>query len=89
MVGLTPYDSTMLTHLVRHPQLSPRQQNDLLTSLEKPEARQVGEALLDPRKYDEAPPDVRATVDHFKKWLENEQRLARLREARRRTARPH
>jgi len=87
MVLLTPHDSSVLTGLVQYTRLPGDEQRKLLDSLEKPEARMVAEAFLDPQKYAGAPEDVRATVDRFRNWVENNKRLRRQRDARRRSSR--
>jgi hypothetical protein len=87
MVLLTPNDSSVLTSLVQYTLLPGEGHRELLDSLEKPEARMVAEAFLDPQKYAEAPEDVRATVDRFRAWVENNRRLRRQREARRHSGR--
>lgn len=83
---LTPHDASVLTSLAQYTRLSERRE-ELLNSLEKPDARMVGEALFDPQKYAEAPDDVRATVDRFRDWVENNKRRRLQREARQRSSR--
>ena len=85
MVLLTPHDSSVLTGLVQYTLLAGDEQRKLLDSLEKPEARMVADAFLDPQKY--ASDDVRATVDRFRAWVENNRRLRLKREARQHSSR--
>jgi hypothetical protein len=85
MVMLTPQDASVLTSLAQYTRPSERWE-ELLNSLEKPDARMVGEALLNPQKYAEAPDDVRATVDRFRAWVENNKRRRLQREARQRSS---
>jgi small-conductance mechanosensitive channel len=87
MVLLTPHDSSVLTGLVQYTRLPGDEQRKLLDSLEKPEARMVADAFLDPQKYAQAPDDVRATVDRFRAWVENNRRLRLKREARQHSSR--
>ncbi len=84
MVLLTPHDSSVLMSLVQYTRASEERQK-VLDSLQKPDARMVAEAFFDSQKYAEAPEDVRATVDHFRAWVENNKRRRAQREARRRS----
>jgi len=87
MVRLTPHDSSVMTELVQYAHPSDERKRKLLDELHSPEARQLGEAFHDPQKYAEAPDHIRATVDYFRAWVENNKRLRRQREARRRVGR--
>jgi len=82
MVLLSPHDTSRLTRLVST--LSTERQRMLLEEIEDPEALMVGEAYIDQQKYDEAAPRVRATVDQFRLWVENNRRIRLRREARQR-----
>jgi hypothetical protein len=86
MLLLTPHDSSVLTSLVQYERPS-QKRSKLFGSLEEPSARIVAEAYFDTEKYAEAPDDVRATVDHFRAWVENNRRRRSERETRRRVAR--
>ena len=83
MLRLTPHDSSVMTALIQytHPSDETRKLLDELQSLE---ARKLGEAFHDQQKYDDAPEHIRNTVDYFREWVENNRRLRRQREARRR-----
>jgi len=83
MVRLTPHDSSVMTRLAQYAHPSD-ESTKLLNKLQSPEARLLGEAFLDPQKYAESPDHIRATVDYFREWLENNKRLRRQREAPRR-----
>ncbi|HUO28600.1 MAG TPA: hypothetical protein VMU80_05255 [Bryobacteraceae bacterium] len=86
MVLLTPHDSSVLSSLVQYSRPSDRRQQ-LLDSLEKPDARMVGEAFFDDQKYEKAPEEVRLTVDQFRAWVDNNKHRRLQREALRRAAR--
>jgi hypothetical protein len=87
MVRLTPHDSSVMTALAQYSNPSDQRKQELLDDLKSTEARLVGEAYLDPQKYDQAPDYVRATVDYLRKWVENNKRLRLNREARQRSSR--
>jgi len=87
MVRLTPHDSSAMSALAQLARLSDEGKTELLNELQAPEARLVGEAFLDPQKYAESPDHIRATVDYFREWVENNKRLRREREARRSSSR--
>ena len=87
MVELSPHDSAALSRLIRFDRLPAYQRHEILQEIEAADARLVGEVILDPQKYMEAPEKVRATVDRFKEWMAANRRLAGEREKRRRAAR--
>jgi len=84
---MSPRDVSVIMGLVQYAPTSERWR-ELMNDLKGPEALQVAEAFFDQRKYDDAPEDVRATVDYLRKWLENTQQRRREREVRRRSALP-
>ena len=81
MVLLTPHDSSVMASLVQYTKPSARR-DELLDSLQAPEARKVAEAFFDDQKYNVAPPDVQATVDHLRAWVVNNEHRRQQREAR-------
>jgi hypothetical protein len=86
MVTLTVHDSGALSRLAGFSRLPPEKRQAILDEVQAEDARQVGEVLLHPEKYETASPEVKATVDRFNAWLEVNRRLSRQREIRRRTA---
>jgi hypothetical protein len=86
MVTLTVHDSGALSRLARFSRLPPETRQSILNEVQAPDARQVGEVLLHPEKYETASPEVKATVDRFNAWVEVNRRLLRQRAIRRRTA---
>jgi len=87
MIRLTPHDSSVMTALAQFTGVPPERKRALLDALESTEAREVGAALLDRQVYHQAPPRIRDTVDYFLRWVENNKRLGREREVRRRKSR--
>jgi hypothetical protein len=87
MLRLTPHDSSVMTALIHYAHPSDERKKQLLDELQSPEARQLGEAFHDPQKYADAPEYIRNTVDYFREVVENNKRLRRQREARRRVSR--
>jgi hypothetical protein len=83
MVQLTPHDSAVLSSLVQFDRLPVEKRRELVNELESPDAKMVGEAVLDRQKYAESPEPIRATVDRFEEWLEANRRLRRRRAKRR------
>jgi hypothetical protein len=87
MTLLTPHDANVIAELVQFAGMPDGRQKELLAKLEEEEARMVGEAFLDPQKYSGASPEVQATVDRYRAWVENNKRLRLKREARKRSNR--
>ena len=87
MTLLTPHDANVIAELAQIGGMPEEAKTELLAKLEEEDARMVGEALLDPKKYSDAKPEVRATVDRYRAWVENNKRLRRQREARRHSSR--
>jgi hypothetical protein len=87
MVQLTPHDSAVLSRLVQFGRLPAEKRKEILSEVESAEARMVGEVVLDPQRYSESTPEVRATVDRFQEWSRTNRRLGRHRTAHRRPAR--
>jgi hypothetical protein len=87
MVELTPHDSGALSRLAQFPRLALDRREAILGEIQAQDARQVGEVLLDPSKYQAAPSQVRATVDRFNAWLKANRRLGKQRASRRVAAR--
>ena len=87
MVRLSPHDSAVLSRLVQFGSLSEQKRQAIFDELESAEARRVGEAVFDPKKYSTSSALVRATVDRFRKWSEANRRIGERRTVRFRTAR--
>jgi hypothetical protein len=83
MLQLTPHESALLSRLVQFSQLPAEERRNLVNELTG-DARLVGEVVLEPHKYAEAPEPIRATVDRFEQWLQANRRLGRRRAIRRR-----
>ena len=79
MIELTPHDAGVLSRLVQFHGLPIERRLEILNEIESLDARQVGEAVLDPAKLSEFSEPVRATVNRYQEWLENNKRLARRR----------
>jgi hypothetical protein len=60
---------------------------ELLGKLEEDDARLVAEVLLGIREDSTVSPEVQATVDRYRAWVENNKRLRLKREARKRSNR--
>jgi len=82
---LTHHDANVIAALVQFPGSPEDRKKRRLDSLEREDARQVGEVLVGLREYSSAPPEVQATVDRYRAWVENNRRLRLNREARRRS----
>lgn len=89
MVELTPQDAAVLGRLVRFDRLPLDDRKELITKLKTDNAKRVGEALLDEKKYLESDQSVKATVDRFRNWRLTNKRLTQKRVARRRKVRTH
>lgn len=87
MVQLTPHDSSVLSRLVQFRRLSKERRQEIWSELESPDAKKVGEVVLDPERYHTSPQAVRDTVDRFKQWFEANQKAGRQRAVRRRAGR--
>ena len=87
MVESTPHDSATLSRLVQFVSLPAEKRQEIFDEIEAPEARTVGEGVLDPEKYSGASPAVQATVDRFNQWLQANRRVGRQRANGRRTGR--
>jgi hypothetical protein len=85
MVELTPHDAAVLSRLVQFHGLPIEKRRKILDELESPEAREVGEGVLDSTKLSTASEQIRETVNRYQLWLENNQRLGRLRRRARRS----
>ena len=70
MVPVNPHDSAILSQLVQFTGMPLDLKLELLAKLETPEARQVGEAILDPAKLSGAPEPVQQTANRYKEWVE-------------------
>jgi hypothetical protein len=79
MVELTPHDAAVLSRLVQFHRLPIEKRREILGELKSPDAREVGEIVLDSTKLSSAPEQIRETVNRFQLWLENNQRLGRVR----------
>lgn len=87
MVRLTPNDAAVLSRLVQFGGLPAEELRKMLNELDSPEAKKVGEAVLDKEKYQHSTVEIQATVDRFLQWLKNNRRLGRQRPLSRRLAR--
>jgi hypothetical protein len=87
MVELTAHDSAILSRLVQFGRLPVAERESLLKELQSPDARMVGEAVLEPKKYAESSKLIQETVDRFTGWLDANRELGRKRTLRRRAAR--
>lgn len=85
MVELTPHDAAVLSRLVQFHRLPIEKRREILGELKSAEAREVGESVLDSTKLSTASEQIRATVNRYQLWLENNQRLGRLRKKARRS----
>jgi hypothetical protein len=85
MVELTPHDAAVLSRLVQFDRLPIEKRREILGELESPEAREVGEIVLDSTKLSTASEQIRETVNRYQLWLENNKRLGRIRRGARRS----
>lgn len=74
MIELTPHDAAVLSRLVRFSRLPMDRRRQFIDELQSPEAREVGEGLLDPGKTLSSD-KVRATVDRYRQWRESNLRI--------------
>ncbi len=79
MVELTPHDASVLSRLVQFHRLPGEKRRGILDELKSDEARQVGEAILDPDRLATSPDPIRETAIRYQQWLANNQRIGRLR----------
>lgn len=87
MLRFTPHDANVIAALALFPGSPDERKKERLASLQAEEARLVGEVLAGVREYVSAPPEVQATVDRYRDWVENNKRLRLNREARQRSSR--
>ncbi len=79
MIQLTPHDAGVLSRLVQFYGLSTEERQEILNEIQSSDARQVGEAVLDPAKLSEFSVPVQETVNRLQQWVENNKRLGRRR----------
>ena len=87
MIRLTPHDGNVIAALVQYTGIPEERKKEHLASLEEDDARLVGEVLVGVREYSSVSPEVQATVDRYRAWVENNKRLRLNREARQRSSR--
>jgi hypothetical protein len=87
MVLLTPNDGNVIAALVQFTGMPEERKKELLGKLEEDDARLVAEVLLGIREDSTVSPEVQATVDRYRAWVENNKRLRLKREARKRSNR--
>ncbi len=87
MLRLTPHDGNVIAALAQFTGIPEERKKEHLASLEEEDARLVGEVLVGVREYSSVSPEVQATVDRYRAWVENNKRLRRQREARQRSSR--
>jgi hypothetical protein len=87
MVLLTPNDGNVIAALVQFTGMPEERKKELLGKLEEDDARLVAEVLLGIRKDSTVSPAVQATVDHYRRWMENSRQRRLQREARQRSNR--
>jgi hypothetical protein len=75
MIELTTHDAGVLSRLVQFYGLPIEERQKILNEIQSPDARQVGEAVLDPTKLSAFSEPVQATVNRVQQWLENNKRL--------------
>jgi hypothetical protein len=85
MLRLTPHDGNVIAALAQFTGIPEERKKEHLASLEEEDAR--GEVLVGVREYSSVSPEVQATVDRYRAWVENNKRLRRQREARQRSSR--
>jgi len=87
MVLLTPHDGNVMAAFVQFPGMPEDRKKERLDSLERKDAREVAEVLLGIREYSSVPPAAQATVDHYRRWMENSGQRRLKRDARSRSSR--
>jgi hypothetical protein len=87
MIVLTHHDANVIAALVQFPGSPEDMKKKRLASLEEEDARLVGEVLVGIREYSTVSPEVQATVDRYRAWVENNRQLRVNREARQRSSR--
>jgi hypothetical protein len=87
MTLLTPHDANVIAELVQFRGMPEDKKKELLAELQEEDARLVGQVLIGVREHSSVSPEVRATVDRYRAWVENNKRLRRQRDARRRSSR--
>jgi hypothetical protein len=87
MVLLTPNDGNVIAALVQFTGMPEERKKELLGKLEEDDARLVAEVLLGIREDSTVSPAVQATVDHYRRWMENSHQRRLKREARQRSYR--
>ena len=85
MVELTPHDAAVLSRLVQFHRLPMEKRREIFGELKSPEAKEVGEIVLDSTKLSSASEQIRETVNRYQLWLKNNQRLGQLRRRARRS----
>jgi len=80
MVLLTPHDGNVMAAFAQFPGMPEERKKERLVSLEEDDARLVAEVFLGMRDYSSVSPAVQATVNHYRKWVENSEQRRRRRE---------
>jgi hypothetical protein len=87
MLRFTPHDANVIAALAQFTGIPEERKKERLASLEEEDARLVGEVLVGVRDYATVSPEVQASVDRYRAWVENNRRLRLKREARQRSSR--
>jgi hypothetical protein len=87
ILRFTPHDANVIAALVQFTGMPDERKKERLASLEEEDARLVGEVLVGVRDYATVSPEVQASVDLYRAWVENNRRLRLKREARQRSSR--
>ena len=87
MLRFTHHDANVIAALAQFPGSPEDRKQKRLTSLEGEDARLVGEVLVGVRDYATVSPEVQASVDLYRAWVENNRERRLKREARQRSSR--
>lgn len=83
MALLTPHDTGVIAELAHFPNMPDDKRDERLASLQEPDAREVAEVIVGLRDDSSVSPEVLATVERYRAWVDNNRRLSQKREARR------
>jgi len=87
MLRFTHHDANVIAALAQFPGSPEDRKKKRLASLEEEDARLVGEVLVGVREYATVSPEVQASVDLYRAWVENNRQRRLNREARQRSSR--
>jgi hypothetical protein len=87
MLRFTPHDGNVIAALAQFTGIPEERKKELLGKLEEEDARLVGEVLVGVRDYATVSPEVQASVDLYRAWVENNRQRRLKREARQRPSR--